>query len=272
MITISLVTYTSNFDSIRATIDSLNSITAKKKIFIVNNYLNDDIRNPILSQLDCEYIWNPKNPGYGASHNLAIKKAFDYNYAYHLIINPDIEFEKGVIEKLINFMEENTKIGLVMPKIKYKNGNVQYLCKLLPTPLDLFFRRFQLSKRRVENRNKKYELRFTGYNKTIEVPSLSGCFMFVRTSVLKKVGGFDERFFMYLEDVDLSRRIGQISKTVYFPSVEVIHNYEKGSYKNIKLLFYHISSAIKYFNKWGWFFDKKRKKINHETLKKLNYT
>nr|WP_028950943.1 hypothetical protein [Sulfurihydrogenibium subterraneum] len=60
-----------------------------------------------------------------------------------------------------------------------------------------------------------YELRFTGYNKIMEVPYLSGCFMFIRTKVLEKVGLFDERFFMYLEDTELSRRIHKVSKTIF---------------------------------------------------------
>jgi hypothetical protein len=95
--------------------------------------------------------------------------------------------------------------------------------------------------------------------------------MMIRTSVLKSVNGFDERFFMYLEDVDLCRRIGKLSRIVYYPKVAIVHNYEKGSYKNKKLLVYHIKSAMKYFNKWGWIFDKNRSKINLKTLEKLNY-
>ncbi len=114
-------------------------------------------------------------------------------------------------------------------------------------------------------------MRFSGYDKIMQVPSLSGCFMMLRTDILKKTGGFDERFFMYCEDLDLCRRIGSLSKTVFYPGVTVIHNYEKGSYKNVNLLKYHIISAVKYFQKWGWLFDHQRKKINKDTLKKLGY-
>ena len=66
--------------------------------------------------------------------------------------------------------------------------------------------------------------------------------------------------------MDLCRRIGQVSKTMYYPGVCVFHGYDKGSYKNQKLLKYHICSIIKYFNKWGWFFDSKRRKINRGIL------
>jgi GT2 family glycosyltransferase len=86
---------------------------------------------------------------------------------------------------------------------------------------------------------------------------------------LRTVGGFDERFFMYLEDVDLSRRIGRVARTVYVPYVSLIHAYEKGSYKSMKLFFYHVHSAIRYFNKWGWFRDPGREAINRATLRQI---
>ena len=94
--------------------------------------------------------------------------------------------------------------------------------------------------------------------------------MFIRTAALRQAGLFDERFFMYMEDVDLSRRIHKHYRTVYYPEVSVFHQHEKGSYKNITLLKYHVQSAIRYFNKWGYFFDKDRQEINKKILKKLN--
>ena len=74
--------------------------------------------------------------------------------------------------------------------------------------------------------------------------------MLVRTSVLQQTGLFDERYFLYMEDVDLCRRIGEVSKTVYFPEVTVFHEYQKGSYRNWLLMKYHVESAWKYFSKW----------------------
>jgi hypothetical protein len=165
-------------------------------------------------------------------------------------------------------MEENDKCGLVMPKILYPNGNTQYLCKLLPTPMDLIVRRFIPSHAYKEHRDYDYEMQWSGYDKIMEVPSLSGCFMFLRCSALKEVNGFDERYFMYAEDLDLCRRIGQRYKTMFYPYVSVFHEYEKGSYKNKKLLKYHIESIVKYFNKWGWFFDKEREERNSQIKSK----
>lgn len=168
-------------------------------------------------------------------------------------------------------MDKDNRCGLIMPKILYPNGEIQFLCKLLPTPLDLISRRFFLFGKYMKKRNTKYELRFADYDKKMIVPSLSGCFMFMRMEIIKKVGMFDQRYFMYAEDLDLCRRIGEISHTIYYPEVCVYHEYEKGSYKQKKLLGYHLVSVFKYFNKWGWFIDGYRKRINQKTLKMLGY-
>jgi len=271
---ISIVLYHNREEQIKKAIESVLNTDLNITLYLVDNSSTDSLRE--LERIDKRivYIFNNSNLGFGKAHNIALKKSIEKNIPYHLVLNPDVYFEKGVLEELYDFMENNKDVGLVMPKVLYPDGNIQYLCKLLPTPLDLFGRRF-LSfgpfKKIVEKRNEIYELRFTGYDKIMEVPYLSGCFMFIRTEVLKKVGLFDERFFMYLEDTDLSRRIHRVAKTVYYPYVHIYHEYGKGSYKSLKLLYYHIKSAIKYFNKYGWFFDKEREEINRKILKKLGW-
>jgi GT2 family glycosyltransferase len=168
-------------------------------------------------------------------------------------------------------MEQNKDIGNIMPQVRYPNGEIQYLCKLLPTPVDLIFRRFMPFKKWQEKRNEKHELRWTGYDKIMNVPNLSGCFMFLRCNVLQEIGLFDEHIFMYLEDVDLNRRIHTKYKTIYFPKRSITHEYAKASYKNKRLLLAHVNSSIYYFNKWGWFFDQERKSMNRQCLQQFQY-
>jgi GT2 family glycosyltransferase len=273
-INVSIVLFKNDQDLVRKAIYSCVNSVLINKIYLIDNSPTDILS--CLASLDSriEYIFNNANLGFGKAHNIALKRSIEENIPYHLVLNPDVYFKGWVLEELYNFMENNPDVGLVMPKVLYPDGTLQYLCKLLPTPLDLFGRRFLNFgpfKKIVEKRNEVYELRFTGYDKIMEVPYLSGCFMFIRTSVLKKVGLFDERFFMYLEDTDLSRRIHRVAKTVYYPYVYIYHEYGKGSYKSLKLLYYHIKSAIKYFNKYGWFFDKEREEINRKTLEKLGW-
>ncbi len=273
-ITISIVIYQTKKQLIEKAISSVFNTDLNIKLYLIDNSPANLLKNFINIVPNIIYIFNNANLGFGKAHNIAMRKSIEEDVPYHLVLNPDVYFERGVLEELYKFMEANPDIGLVMPKVLYPNGDLQYLCKLLPTPFDLFGRRFlnwSPFKGYIVMRNNLYELRFTGYNKIMEVPCLSGCFMFLRTDVLKKVGLFDERFFMYLEDTDLSRRIYRVAKTIYYPYVHIYHGYGKGSYKNFKLLKIHIESAIKYFNKWGWFNDLERNRINRETLEKLGY-
>lgn len=102
----------------------------------------------------------------------------------------------------------------------------------------------------------------SGYNQVMNVPFLSGCFMFLRNESLKKAGLFDERFFLYAEDTDLSRRMHLQFETLFFPGAEIKHVHARGSYKDFRLTFHNIKSAVQYFNKWGWLFDDDRAIIN----------
>ena len=162
-------------------------------------------------------------------------------------------------------MEEHPEAGLAMPKVLYPNGAFQPLCKLLPTPLNLATRRFMPFKSGFLRRiNDYYEMKFSQYTKVMNVPFLSGCFMFIRTAALKETGLFDERFFLYAEDTDLSRRIHRHYKTLFFPSAQIYHTHARGSYKDLMLTWYNLRSAIQYFNKWGWFIDKERSIVNQK--------
>jgi len=273
-LSVSIALFHNKKEQVTRAVCSVLNTNLKIRLFLIDNSTYDDLKS--LSNIDSriEYIFNNANLGFGKAHNIALRKSIEENIPYHLVLNPDVYFGEGVLEELYNFMENNSDVGLVMPKVLYPDGKLQYLCKLLPTPIDLFGRRFLNCgpfKKFIENRNKLYELRFTGYDKIMEVPYLSGCCMFLRTNILKKVGLFDERFFMYLEDTDLTRRIHKVAKTIYFPYVHIYHEYGKGSYREFRLLYYNIDSAIKYFNKWGWFFDKERDIINRLTLQKLGY-
>ena len=239
------------------------------KLFLIDNSPTDELKS-LITDSRIEYFHNPSNPGFGTAHNIAIKKAIEIGSRYHLVLNPDVYFEVGTIEKVVQYMDTNPHIGNLMPKVFYPDGSTQYLCKLLPTPYDWIGRRFNPFKKMVDRRNEIFELRFTNYNKIMEVPYLSGCFMFLRLDAIKETGFFDEGIFMYGEETDLCRRLNIGGyKTIFFPEATIIHEFEKGSHKSWRLTWIGIQSAIYYFNKWGWFFDKERKRINKETLDKL---
>ena len=268
-VSISIVLYNNDYLEVNKTLDSVLSANIDIAIYLIDNSEKSTLKAFLPEDKRIRYIKNDFNIGFGSAHNIAIKESFKNDCKYHLVLNPDIEFDTKVLEKIVKYMDTNVDVGNLMPLVKYKDGSIQRLCKLLPRPIDLFIRRFfpfDFIKNKI---NQRYELHSFSYDKIAIIPSLSGCFMFLRLSTLKNVGIFDEKFFMYFEDVDLNRRIGKISKTVFFPEVSIVHGFKKESANFNKLLYYHLQSAFYYFNKWGWFFDKERAEINLKIIKKL---
>lgn len=266
MITASIVTYHHTAAEIKIVLDCVIN-SSVEKIYLIDNTNNDLLRELDSLSPKIRYIHN-ENIGYGGSHNIAIREAMSLGSKYHVVVNPDIYFEKGTIEALAEYLDQNSDVGQVMPKVFYPNGDLQYLCKLLPSPSDFLFRRFlpsNLTQRQID----KFQLKHSGYDKIMNVPFLSGCFMFFRISALKKVGLFDDRYFMYAEDLDLTRRIHQHYKTIFLPYVSIVHAHADAPTTSYKMLRVLIVNIARYFNKWGWFFDKERRGINNALLKEL---
>jgi GT2 family glycosyltransferase len=269
MLTISIVLYNTSKKEITNLLNCIDPLVADI-IYLVDNSLNDQFRFLEKQFTNIRYIYS-RNVGYGAAHNIALQEALDAGSNFHLILNPDIRFNQNTIPFLLSYMQNNDDVAYILPKVIYPDGSCQYLCKLLPTPFDLIFRRFMPENGFFQKANDRYILKKSGYNRIFNPPCLSGCFMFLRMSVIKKYHlFFDERFFMYCEDIDFIRRIHRFGKTIYLPDVSIIHDHAKASYKSKRMLWVHIKSAIKYFNKWGWFFDAERKRMNKQIIDEIN--
>lgn len=251
--TASIVLYKNNRKVLSETISSFLNTELSVRLILVDNSPTDELKD-LKVESRVEYLFNNANIGFGAAHNIAIKESLE-NSEYYIVLNPDIYFEEGELEKMYSFMETNKNVGHLMPKVLYPDGKIQYLCKKNPTPFDLFLRRFMpnIFKSKFKSRMEAYEYKDKDYNKTMyDIPYLSGCFMLFRTSVLKEVGYFDDRIFMYIEDADITRRFLEKSRTVYYAEAEIYHHFAKGSYTSWKLMWYSIHGAIIYFSKWGW--------------------
>ncbi len=269
----SIVLYKTPRSQIEAVLKSVFESKCVEILYIIDNSPDDRWR--ILEKENAggktkiRYIHN-ENLGYGESHNIAMHEAIASGFSYHVVLNPDIRFGAEVLPALIDFMEENKDASYVLPKVVYPDGEVQYLCKLLPTPGNLIFRRFLPKTKWTEKKNDRYCLKFSGYDKVMNPPCLSGCFMFMRLSVLAENNiFFDDNFFMYFEDFDLIRRLHRVSETLYFPGVQIVHDHQKASYKSRKMLFAHIRSAFRYFGKYGWWFDRERREMNRKILREI---
>ncbi|MFT2008806.1 glycosyltransferase family 2 protein [Pontibacter sp. 13R65] len=262
----SIVVFKTKACIINQTIASLLKSEYVIRLFIFDNSPTDKLRNEITEDNRITYLFNNENIGFGRAHNICIKKAL-HQCKYYIVLNPDVYFDGAIIKKMVELFDSDSEIGLVAPRILYPNGKLQLSCRSLPTPFDIAIRRIPFLRHFFPKRHKFHQFLHTSYDTTLNVPFLLGCFMMIRTNVLKEVGGFDERFFLYMEDLDLCRRINKKYKTLYFPEVNINHLYQRASAKQGYLFIIHLSSMIKYFTKWGWFKDQERKRINSELLR-----
>lgn len=281
MITASIVTYNDHLLDIEAILRSIIASPIRKvwiidhsdRVFSLREELQQymhrdkDIREHIERGFQIEYL-HEDNVGYGRGNNRAIRLAMEEGCQYHLVVNPDVWFSSDVIPTIWKYMEEHPEVGQIMPKVLFLDGNIQPLAKLLPTPMDMFCRMI-LPEWMFKRRNKRYELADSGYKNIMNVPCLSGCFMFFRTSTLQECGLFDERYFMYAEDFDLTRRIHRRFKTLFFPNVSIFHKFNRGSHRSLRLFLIHTVSMVRYFNKFGWFYDKERHHFNRQLLQEI---
>lgn len=211
---------------------------------------------------------NRRQMGYGANQNQNIARA---KGKFMLLMNPDMVVPPEILTTMINFMQQNQDAAVSTCKVCNEDGSCQYLNKREPAIIDLFIRRFFPDIRNssaqifdallppafnniIRKRLDAYEMKDIGYNNVVDVPFISGSFMFAKASAIKEVNGFDERFFMYFEDVDLCRRVRSRERLLYCPDVSVIHRWERAAHKSIKWTFVFALSGLKYFHKWGFRF------------------
>lgn len=258
-LTASVVTYHTPEDELRACLRALQDSCAEK-IIIIDNASEERIRGIVSDFNKAVYLPN-RNTGYAAGHNKGLTVAENDRADYHLVLNSDVEFSPEDITELVAYMENDMTIGVAHPRIKDNAGNDLFTSRLLPTPFDVFIRRFVPNSWFTTLRN-RYLLKHLDHEKTHNIPYHQGSFLLLRMGAIYECGKFDERFFMYPEDIDLCRRIHRKYKTLYVPSPIVVHHHRKASYKSTRMLWVHIINMIKYFNKWGWWIDRERKRIN----------
>lgn len=268
MITVSIVTYKTDIIELQKCFNSLRSQIVRN-IYVIDNSSQTYLEDFCKGQERVEYSPS-ENIGYGAAHNIAIRKAIKSGAKYHLVLNSDVYFEPRVLERLAEYMDRYEDIAMVQPNIIYPDGKMQYTCRLLPTPANLIFRRF-LPPKMVEQMNERYMLKFFDHKQEMNIPYHQGSFLFFRVKCFEKVGLFDERFFMYPEDIDITRRMHKYYRTMFWPGVTIVHAHRAASYKSKKMLKIHIWNMCKYFTKWGWFFDKERTEWNRRLLEELRY-
>ena len=246
-ITASIVVYNEDPIELENVINSFLGSPFSNKIYIIDNSPTNWLEEKIIGD-NIEYVFSGSNIGFGRGHN-SILDTIEQFSDYHLILNPDVFFQSEILEKLINQLEKDTQLSMVAPKVSYPSKELQYTARKFPTIIELLCRFLGVFKHYTDNKEYKNDnLLFSFFPDFVQ-----GSFMLFKTKDFIDLKGFDQRYFMYMEDVDICRRIDLSGKKkLYFPKVEVTHTHRKGSSKKIRLFFIHMSSIIKYFMKWGF--------------------
>lgn len=263
----SIVAFKTNPAELDLAVSQFLAVPLKSHLLIIDNSPRP------LSQADFDparvtYHFAGKNLGYGRAHNIALRAAAGRT-RYSLVMNTDIRYSPDAVCSLVDFLDRNPRAGLAAPKICYPDGSLQYVCRLLPTPANLFLRRFFPGAAWTRRTDTLYELRWWDHEQVANLPYFQGSFMMLRTGVCNEIGGFDERFFLYGEDIDLTRRMHRVAETLYVPYVSIVHEYRRYSSRSLLGTWYGIQNNCRYFNKWGWFLDADRRRINRKVVASL---
>ncbi|USX11079.1 glycosyltransferase family 2 protein [Paraburkholderia fungorum] len=236
---------------------SLHYPGAKVEVVVIDNG-GGDVAQTLMKTLSdvglrSKYVAGHGNVGYGRGHNLAIEQT---SSRYHLVLNPDVDLDAGALLNGLTFLDANPAVGLVTPWVGDSGGRQQYLCRRFPSVLDLFIRGFLPLRLRgkLPRRFTRYEMRdvIDERNVVWDPPIVSGCFMLFRTDVIKRLNGFDPRYFLYFEDYDLSLRTHEVARVVYVPWIRILHYGGGVAHKGWTHRKLFAASAFKFFNRFGW--------------------
>jgi GT2 family glycosyltransferase len=268
-LSISLVTYRPALDVLRATLEALHGslahavdlgLLARATFWLVDNDAEDaagldalaDAALPAADWLERRTCRGHGNVGYGRGHNLALAGT---TADFHLVLNPDAIMARTAIAESLRYVAAHPDAAFVSPQSRDEAGELLYLCKRYPSVLLLGLRGFAPGavKRLFRSRLDDYERRDLAQDaatKGVEVAS--GCYMFLRTSVVAPLGGFDPKYFMYFEDTDLSLRIRRAASIAYVPAVEIVHLGGHAAKKGLRHNLMFFRSALTFFRTHGW--------------------
>lgn len=229
------------------------------KIIMVDNGSTDPISLGFLQHAADEgrikFIRSEKNLGFAGGNNLGAKYA---KGEYLFILNPDTAVFEDTLQIMVDYLEQHPEIGILAPKLVYPDGTVQESCRRDMRFMDLVIKRtplrkFPWGKTRLE----RYLMQDFDHEKIQEVELVTGAAMMMKRSFFEEIGGFDDRYFLFMEDFDLCKKTRKAGKKiVYFPKALVNHYHKRLSGGNFlrllgrKVFWLHLQSAAKYFWKW----------------------
>ncbi|MEP5569952.1 MAG: glycosyltransferase family 2 protein [Halioglobus sp.] len=263
-LTVSIVVYNSSISLLRNTLKSLEVAAFALKdspgVIVIDNNSSANYRRELALLIE-EFRLSPnfhishcflnENLGYGGAHNIAVSSTRDL----HLILNPDVTLEPQALQLGVDAMRSDNEIVLLSPRAIGPNGAPEYLCKRYPSLWVLLLRALapDLGRRFWGAQMDSYQMtEVCDAGQVAEIPLASGCFMLVRAEPLRQIGGFDDSYFMYFEDFDLSLRIAAYGRLLYFPEMRIVHHGGYAASKGWKHLKMFASSGVRFFRQHGW--------------------
>lgn len=227
--TVSIVSH-GNFSELLKLLNDLESLNCKLYVILTFN-IPEDFKIPNFKNLQIKIIHNKIIKGYGENHNFAFKYCSTKTY---IVINPDVRFIKIDLVRMINFLDK--KIKLVAPSAFNKSNKPLVNGRNFPSFFELFCRFF-------------YNQNYLKDKLINEYPDwVSGMFIVFDSSIYRKINGFDEKFFLYFEDVDICKRIKSLDYLIYQSSDDsVVHEGKRKSKRSAKHFCIHLFSMLRYF-------------------------
>lgn len=246
-----------SYNGFEEVVQAASSVLAFSKeveleLFVIDNASPDGTGQKLLeSELleKAKIIALEKNVGFGAGHNKVLDKI---DSQFHAVINPDIILAQDTLFKICSYMQDNPDVAIVTPQLMFPTGALQHTAKRRPTFMGLLSRQLPLPFL------KKYEQHYLMLDKDLSKPCqvefCSGSFFVIRTELFKKMGGFDEGYFMYVEDADITQKAMKYGKAVFYPYTFVYHAWHRDAQKKLKNFVMQIKSMLRYWRKWGFKF------------------
>ena len=247
-----IVTYHS-YDKARQAVESILKYTegVDLTLYIVDNASKDGTLEKIKEEFPSVVtIQNPRNGGFGYGHNAVLPVPTS---KYHAFVNPDILFDRDVLTELAQYMEAHEDVGQVTPEIRFPNGEIQRIGRRTPVYGALVGR--HIFEKKLKPIVDEYLMMDTDFSEPTEIENVTGCFSLIRTDLFKQLKGYDERFFLYFEDFDISRRVRLTHRAIYYPHTYVFHAWEREYNHSFKYLLILVWSSFLYFGKWGFHWD-----------------
>lgn len=202
-------------------------------------------------------VANDKNRGYAGGVNKVLASC---QAPYVFVLNPDCRLLDDRIANLLQILDENPDIGVVGPRVVYGDGSLQPSCRRFPKPWTfLLVRSFGGRFPGAYRERQRYFMEGFDHKSNLDVDWLSGGALLVRKSAIESVGLLDERFFLYMEDVDWCRRFWRAGwRVVYTPESTICHDAQHDSLRGILNMLssphtrFHLSSLFKYFLKYNF--------------------